>query len=95
MPSSDISEHAECLLVVTFLLGGHLRLQVLRRHVEVWLLVHRGPRFTFAAAAVAAAAQAAAAVAACCQAAEGKQGLWDQTHADVLLVSHQFEDPLQ
>lgn len=60
---------------LTSLVGGHLRLQVLGGHVELGLLVHRGPRFTFPAAAVTAAAQTTAEVTAGGQTAEDEQGL--------------------
>lgn len=59
----------------TSLLSSHLGLQVLGGDVEVRLMVHRRPRFTFTAATVTAAAEATAAVAACRQAAEGEQSL--------------------
>lgn len=68
--------------VVTLLISGHLCLQVLRGHVELGLLVHRGLRFTFPTAAVTAATQAATEVAAGGQTADYKQSL-QATHPRV------------
>ena len=64
-----------CVAALTSLVSGHLGLQVLGGDVELGLLVHGRPRFTFTAAAVTAAAQATAEVTACGQAAEDEQGL--------------------
>lgn len=61
---------------LTSLFGVHLGLEILRGHIELRLLVHGGPRFTFTTAAVTAATQATAEVAASCQATEDKQRLW-------------------
>lgn len=68
-----------CRLSLTSLFSGHLRLQVLGGDVELGVLVHRRPRFTFTAAAIAAAAQATTEVTACGQAAEDEQGLWTKS----------------
>jgi len=65
---------------LTFLLRGHLGLQVLGGDVELGLLVHGGSGFTLSAAAVTAAAQAAAEVAAGGHAAAHKQRLHARTH---------------
>lgn len=66
-----------CVAALTSLVSGQLGLQVLGGDVELGLLIHRRPRFTFTAAAVTAAAQATAEITACGQAAEDEQGLRD------------------
>lgn len=63
---------------LTSLVSGHLGLQVLGGDVELGLLVHGRPRFTFPAAAVTAAAEATAEITTRGQAAEDEQGLWDE-----------------
>lgn len=68
-----------CHLALTSLFSGHLRLQVLGGDVELGVLVHRRPRFTFTAAAITAAAQATTEITACGQAAEDEQGLWTKS----------------
>lgn len=64
--------------VLTSLFSGHLGLQVLGGDIELRLLVHGWPRFTFTTATVTAATQATAEITTCGQAAEDKQGLWDE-----------------
>lgn len=68
-----------CRLALTSLLSRHLRFQVLGGDVELGVLVHGRPRFTFTAAAITAATQATAAITACGQAAEDEQGLWTKS----------------
>jgi len=69
-------------VAITSLVSGHLGLQVLGGDVELGLLVHGRPRFTFTEATVKAATQATAAITACGQAAEDKQGLWEEEERD-------------
>ncbi|KAA8582354.1 hypothetical protein FQN60_009094, partial [Etheostoma spectabile] len=59
---------------------------VLGGDVELGLLVHGRPRFTFTAATVTAATQATATITACGQAAEDEQGLWDEEGGEVHTV---------
>lgn len=72
------STAATRLPALTSLVSGHLGLQVLGGDVELGLLVHGRPRFTFTAATVTAATQATAEITACGHAAEDEQGLRDE-----------------
>lgn len=78
---------------LTSFIGVHLGLQILGGHIEVGLLVHGGPRFTFTTAAVTTATQATAEVTTSCQATEDKQGLSTTRQTAVLIQASSAGGP--